>query len=488
VLALSVSVTLLAAAGVSAAGGGSDVVSPVVPAVPGTTFSSDNVEHVGTVPLDGVGVSMDVKTVDGQVRAFVSGAGGLSIYDATDPAKPLVLGHLPIYNFENEDIAVSDDGKTAFLTEFTANGYLHAVDVSDPRVPVITDTIVGQGPHTVMCANAACTHLYGSNGRTFDVSNRADIKILPIEQGWGRQVGVGGGHNVHRDAAGVFVSDTNPLTVFRQLDGDPTRIQKLAEGRISLNSNYQHNNIRPRADRYVPRTPEEGLEGPLRDGELLLGNGESNFTRTCAGNAGAFSTWSMAGFDQQGLGETGFGADMQQLDVLRPVSGSFQQGDAPVNGLGCSGHWFTETDAQDGSILVFAGWYEHGTRVIKVDPATGKIRQVGFFQPVRGSTSEAFLMPGSKDGEHVVWTVDFHSGIDILRFTEDAELEPSTADLDESWMLRAGQTDVFSIAMRELCLSGDDATSAQRAAAHHALPAPAAQTVTRVQRAALPTF
>jgi hypothetical protein len=97
-------------------------------------------------------------------------------------------------------------------------------------------------------------------------------------------------------------------------------------------------------------------------------------------------------------------------------------------------------------------------------------------------------MPGSKDGEHVVWTVDFHSGIDILRFTEDAELEPTTAELDESWMLRAGQTDVFSIAMRELCLSGDDATSDQRAAAHHALPAPAAPTVTRVQRAALPTF
>ena len=433
---------------------------------------------------------MEVRTVGEQVRAFVSGAAGLSIYDATDPTAPLLLGHLPIFNFENEDIAVSADGSTAFLTEFTANGYLHAVDVSDPLVPVITDTLVGAGPHTVVCANDACSHLYGSNGRTFDVSDRANLVQLPADVGWGRQMGATSGHNLHRDASGVWVTDSVPLTVFEQVDGDPLVLNKLTEGRTSLNTNYQHNNVRPRADRYVPRTTEEGVEGPLRDGELLLGNGESNFTGMCPSNAGAFSTWSMAGFDNPDLGNgDGLGPEMTQLDVLRPVSGDVEDGDAPVNGLGCSGHWFTETDAQDGSILVFAGWYEHGTRMIKVDPATGGITQVGFFQPVRGSTSEAYLMPGSTDGEHVIWTVDFHSGVDILRFTEGAELEPTVEEVDASWLMREG-TDLFSIAMRELCAAGDEATSAERVAAHHALPEqPALLSPVRVGAGAgLPTF
>jgi hypothetical protein len=484
VLALSVSTLLIAAVGVSTAAtsGGQTPVPVLVPAAPGSSFASDNVEHLGTIPLEGVGVSMEVREVGGQVRAFVSGAGGLSIYNATNPAAPTLLGHLPIYNFENEDIAVSNDGSTAFLTEFTANAYLHVVDVRNPAVPVITGSLVRSGPHTVVCADDPCNYLYGSNGRTFDVRDRKNPKILPPDVGWGQQMGASSGHNLHRDASGVWVTDSTPLTVFRQVDGNPLVLQKLSEGRISKNTNYQHNNIRPRADRYEARTPDEGLEGPLRDGELLLGNGESNFTGACPGNAGAFSTWSMAGFDVPELGDGNLGAPMRQLDVLRPVSGNLQDGNMPANAMGCSGHWFTETDAQNGNILVFAGWYEHGTRMLEIEPTTGKIRQTGFFQPVRGSTSEAFLMPGSKDGEHVVWSVDFHSGVDVLRYTEEAELEPTVAELDRSWLMRAGQTDVFSVAMRELCKAGDDATSTQRAAAHHARPA---QLVTRPAVAAL---
>src|SRR5690348_13273063 len=122
-------------------------VSPVVPDVPGLGVMSPNVRHVGTLPLEGVGVSMRVVKVGKQVRAFVSGAAGLSIYDATDPRKPLLLGHLPIYNWENEDIAVSKDGKIAILTEFTASFYLHVVDVSDPTLPKLTGSLLLQAAH-----------------------------------------------------------------------------------------------------------------------------------------------------------------------------------------------------------------------------------------------------------------------------------------------------------------------------------------------------
>lgn len=447
VLALSVTTALIAAVGVSFA---AEPVPPVVPSTPVTApFVSDNVTHVGTVPVDGAGVSMEIRTVDDQVRAFVSGAGGLSIYDATDPKAPELLGHLPIYNWENEDIAVSKDGKTAFLTEFTANAYLHVVDVSNPTVPTIVSSLVRSGPHTVVCADDPCGYLYGSNGRTFDVRDRKNPKVLPAAEGWSALVGgVSSGHNLRQDEAGVWISDSVPMAVFRQVDGDPLNLQLLTTGKPSLDTNYQHNNIRPNADQYVPRGAEEGLELPLRPGELLLGNGESNFTGTCAGNAGAFSTWNMAGFDQ--------GVEMQQLDVLRPVSGKYDNGDPAINGLGCSGHWFTAKPGDDGKVLVAAAWYEHGTRFIEVDQATGEIEQVGFFQAVRGATSEAFWMPGS----NVVWSIDYHSGIDILEFDAGAE-EPSVAETDASWLAKKDVRDVFAITSRELCMSGMEATPEQ---------------------------
>ncbi|MCW2779304.1 MAG: hypothetical protein JWN17_3029 [Frankiales bacterium] len=456
VLALSVTTGLLTA-GVAYA------VPPVVPSTPVTTpFKSANVTHVGTIPLDGVAVSMEVRKVGKQVRAFVSGAGGLSIYDATDPKAPELLGHLPVYDWENEDIAVSKDGRTAVLTEFEGTVYLHVVDVSDPRLPHITGSIVPGGAHTVTCADDACHYLYGSEGQTYDISDRAHPKELPAAQSWGVLAGTPGkplsGHNVHQDAQGYFISDTSPLVVFRQVDHDPLRLRRVTTGAISKDTNYQHNNIRTRAEQYRPRPAGASLGGPLRDGELLLGEGESNFTGTCDAGSGAFSTWSMAGFDR--------GVPMKQLDVLRPVSGTYANGDPAVNGLGCSGHWFTERDAKDGSVLVAAAWYEHGTRFLKVDPRTGTIRQVGFFQPVRGATSEAFLMP-SKTGD-VVWSIDYHSGIDILTFDESKDLEPTVAQTDASWMAKLKVVDTWASLMRQVCRAGAGST-ADHAALHRAV-------------------
>lgn len=452
VLALSVCVPVIGLGAAALA------VPPMIPSNPVTDpYSSANVRHVGTIPVEGVGVSMEVREVEGQVRAFVSGAGGLSIYDATDTTAPELLGHLPIYNWENEDIAVSEDGSTAFLTEFTADAYLHAVDVSNPALPVITDSIVGDGPHTVVCADDPCGYLYGSGGEIFDVRDRADISRLTTT--WTKQLGVGSGHNLHEDEAGYFISDTSPIVMFEQVDGDPTQVAEITRGTQTLNTQYQHNNLRPNADRYVPRAADEGLDGPLRPGELMLTNGETNFTGTCPDAPGAFSTWSIAGWDQ--------GAEMQQLDVLRPVSGEYDNGDPAVNAMGCSGHWFTETDALDGSVLVAGAWYEHGTRFLKVDPADGSIEQVGFFQPVRGAASEAFLMPDADptDGKHVVWTIDYHSGIDILEFDENAE-EPTTAEVDASWLVKKGVQDVFAITSRELCKAGMEASPQQHQVMH----------------------
>ncbi len=427
-------------------------VSPVVPDVPGSSILSPNVTHVGTIPLDGAGVSMRLVKVGKQLRAFVSGAGGLSIYDATNPVKPTLLGHLPIYNWENEDIAVSADGRTAFLTEFEGRAYLHVVDVSDPTLPKLTGTLAPGGAHTVECADTPCNYLFGSEGQTFDVHDRAHPTKLPAARSWGVLTGAGRGHNLHRDASGVWISDTEPLVVFR-LNPDPLHLKVLTHGDITKGTQYQHNNIRPRADRYQPRRKGESLGGPLRDGELLLGEGETNFEPQCSGSNGAFSTWSMAGFDR--------GVPMRQLATLRPVDNKALSQDAAVNVLGCSGHWFTQKDGKDGQVLVAAAWYEHGTRLLSVNPRNGKISQVGYFQPTRGATSAAYWIPGTD----VVWSVDYHSGIDILQFDQSPTKRPAPKAVERSWLARL-DVDPFAQAVRELCQAGAKATPAQHAKAH----------------------
>ena len=457
-LALSAATALLLGAGAA-------VAAPPVPVPPvaptsGSAVQSSNVTHVGTIPIDGVGVSMRIQTVDGKRLAYVSGAGGLSIYNADDPARPLLLGHLPMYNWENEDIAVSRDGRTAILTEFDGLVYLHVLDVSDPALPHIVGTLAPGGAHTVECANYHCTYLFGSEGQTYDIRDRENPKELPAAQSWAALTGAprGGGHALHADDAGIWIADTSPLTVFRETP-DPLHLTRLTTGTVTRNTAYQHNNIRTRASLYRPRAAGESLGGPLRDGELLLGEGETNFKATCSGGSGAFSTWSMAGFDR--------GVPMKQLDVLRPVSGTYSNGDPAVNGLGCSGHWFTEKDAKDGSILVAAAWYEHGTRFLKVDPRTGRIRQVGFFQPVRGSTSQAYWMPGTD----YVWSIDYHSGIDILKLDQGAPT-PTAAQVDASWLSKAHVVDSWSDIMRRVCRQNGKATPAQLAGlgvyGHHA--------------------
>ena len=195
---------------------------------------------------------------------------------------------------------------------------------------------------------------------------------------------------------------------------------------------YQHNNLRPHAEDYIARD-----SGPLGPGELILGNGETALEPTCNGSSGPFATWSARGWDQ--------GADLQVLDVYRPVNGNVLDSNPPFNVGGCSGHWFTEKDAADGGYLVAAGWYEHGTRFIHVDAGTGAIEEVGFWQPVWGSAWAAYWV-----GDGYVYVVDFVRGIDILHFDENAA-PPTAAAVKKSWTTGSAVLNPASAAERAYC-------------------------------------
>jgi hypothetical protein len=402
-------------------------------------FTSSNVTYIASIPT-GAGVSGRVVTVDGQRRFYLSSAHSLAIYDISDPSLPVPMGALPLYNWENEDIAVSKDGDTTILTEYASALYLHVVDTSNPHAPVLRGSILADGSHTAECADTHCHYLFASNGKTYDIRDRANPVELPRAKWWSTLVHAGEAHALHQDGAGYWIADETPLVMFRA--DDPLHPHRVTSGDVTMNTAYQHNNIRPRAAKYVPRAPGDNSKA-LRPGEMLMTEGETNINPRCESGTGAFSTWSMVGWDR--------GRPMKQQHVLRPVSGDYvDTGDPAINALGCSGHWFKVRADSPGryhdDYVVAGAWYEHGTRFLAVDKTTGKIRQIGFFQPVRGSASAAYWIPGT----NYVYVVDYQRGLDILKF-HPWDAPPSVAETNRSWLAKLHVVDALSEQERFWC-------------------------------------
>lgn len=446
-------------------------------------ISSDNVTYHGTIPLDSPGVGGRVVTrADlGKTFFYVTGLNGLSIYDITIPTVPVLAGHLPFPHAQNEDLKVSDDGKTAVIA---ADGALAVpinpvttgitiIDVTNPLLPTIVassnDRVMGRGTaagiseHTAECANADCSVLYGRTGRTYKV-NRLLGRVDSIGN-WNKDLGgatVGGIHALNRDDSGLVISDSNPRLVLDPGVMDPTATPEnpkvLAQGLRSAQDNrLQHNNVRPDANQWVSRrfsskgggvqTVQAGVDfqvdprsisvmntRPLmRPGEIMIGNTESNINPTCSA-AGGLSTWSIVNFNFNAT------TAIRQLEVFRPLNGTWADGDPAVNALGCSGHWFTERGG-----IVTGSWYEHGIRFFKVDKTVGTIKEVGYFQPVATEAGAAYWVNDS-----VVYSVDYARGIDIVSFDRTAPL-PAQAELDQAWLANLAVVGEFSNQERYVC-------------------------------------
>jgi hypothetical protein len=144
------------------------------------------------------------------------------------------------------------------------------------------------------------------------------------------------------------------------------------------------------------------------------------------------------------------GAPARQLHVLKPVQGDYANGDPAINALGCSGHWFTVREdvpgRYNGDYLVAAAWYEHGTRFLAVNEKSGAIKQVGYFQPIRGSASAAYWI----EKTNYVYVVDYQRGIDILTFDPKADA-PTAAATRASWLAKLHTIDTLSQQERYWC-------------------------------------
>jgi hypothetical protein len=467
-------------------------------------LSSENMEYVATIPIDSPGVSAKVRDVDGERLLFVSGVKGLTIYDIDDPARPDPVGHLPLPHSQNEDVQVSEDGTRVIIA---ADGGLpapnqvtrglHIIDTTDPSAPqwaAWLDNAGGGTNHTAACADAACDWIYGNRGAIYHVTTdeEGEVTITVLDRSWFDHDGerlVNGSHALNRsvhpdpetgEPVSILISDSTPRLVMDVTDpANPVLLAMSDPADHEGDGLLQHNNLRPNAADWRPRSADDGdadettrrgpnvglpdraaerarqrlgepdgdsggepatdpFGGELRPGELVIGNSESNLRPQCGGNAGGLTTFSIVDFDE--------GATMEKLHEFRPTNGDWViSGDPAVNALGCSGHWF---DIRDGDNLIAASWYEHGIKVIEVLPDYS-MRQIGFFQPVATEAGAAHWVVDD-DGTEYIFSVDYARGIDIVRFHRDAP-EATNAQLAEAWAVASSRVGAFSAAERMVC-------------------------------------
>jgi hypothetical protein len=422
---------------------GADIREPSIP-----LLTSDNVEYVGYMPTDVPAISGALREVGGQRLFYVWSIKGLSIYNVDAPDLPKLVGFLPLPASQGEDMQVSADGTRTIVvadgsssTPVPANTGLHVIDTTNPASPVKEATLTTGANHAAQCADDACQWLYGDRGSIYNIPRTitapTDIKVVGSWLSVARAGGntVNGVHalnrSTHADGTQIMISDSTPRVIMNVTD--PAKPVVMARSRngdhVAVDGILQHNNVRPHPELWQPRAADDpgptysaanGLQsipGQLRPGELIISGSEKNQTVQCPEAGGKVVAWSIANFDR--------GAAPRPLSALKlESSNTFDNGNPPANVQGCSSHWFDWLDdpapsAPDGKYLLAAGWYEHGVRVISVDPVDYSLKIVGFAQLAMGSAAAAYWVPAAKgttDGSVYIYAPDYRRGLHVLRY------------------------------------------------------------------------
>ena len=358
--------------------------------VPGATqagptpggYASDNVEHVGYVPFE-VGTATGLNFLD-KKHFVVTSWKNFSIYDASDPESPQRLSTVPFgFKFENEDVATN--GKIMLFSEELPTEDLHIYDVEDKSNPQFLATVTDGGGHTSECL-LNCKWSYSTLGDIVDLRNPAKPKLM--KQNWMELLGVADAHEMEEYKPGFII-----ISAWKE------QASVIADVR---------NPLKPKLVGTIPY-PGEGAWG-MHSGRwpragkdaLMFMQGEQNAKPRCSDQNGPFLSYSTKSFKKT--------RTMKLIDTYHVTNGTYNDGAPPVNGLGCSAHWFEEHPKFKNGGLVAVGYYEHGTRIVDV-ARNGKMKEAGWFVPWGGSTSSAQWVTND-----IIYAVDYTRGIDILKF------------------------------------------------------------------------
>lgn len=341
------------------------------------------IEYVKTIPFDAGAAQVAKKVGD---YLYVTSWKALSIYDVTDIENPTHVSTIPT-GFQFPAERMDTNGEVLVIGEQTPVYRLHVFDVSDPEAPTEIAVLDGTPDHTFTCV-LDCRWAYGSHGTIVDLKDPAN----PSVAGNWDDGGLTYWHDAVEVAPGRVLTASMPA--MRYLDGRarPTEPKTVGIGdaTASGSSGYLGTVAWPRSakDRFV------------------LGSEESSFSGRCSEQTSAFLTWDTSGWKRT--------HSFRVADVYRLGNGTVADGSPPVSVIGCSTHVFDPHPRFHDGGLVTLAHYEHGTRILDVD-GRGRIEELGWFLPAGGSTSASYWM-----SDEIIYSIDFHRGIDILRYTGDA--------------------------------------------------------------------
>ena len=416
---------------------------------------SPNVQFVANIPQAQSAISLNFIGS----TMFVSAVSGLSSYDISDPANPKLLGALPYYIWENEDVDVDAARHLLFVSRdprgFTSPattafpyGAVEVYDVSNPSVFRLLSVTPLPTGHTTTCV-AHCRWTWTGGPATSQLDQRnwgfgrpifaLDMKdpSHPVQCPHPIDAGRSDGqttyaHDVQVDSAGIaWVSGDGGIRGYwvsgrhrDPVDGkmktatgcDPVPYAGggTTLGRYNTRAGLMHNAWRN-----------------LRSHNILYATEEVTGAASCAG-FGRFAVYDLRGsFHGEGwrnIAKTHF--RLRQLSTWTPEK---QPGSS-----GCdSAHYFTDR----GDEVLAGAYYTQGTRFLDVsDPRHP--RQIGYFRPNDANTWAAYWHNG------YVFIADFGRGIDIVRLTGTAAHRAGSAPAVVAPPLPAGR-DLMQVAKKD---------------------------------------
>ena len=380
------------------------VAAPAASAGMGPEYvASDNVEYVGSIKED-VGLTAGARIVGNKL--FVTSGKNISIYDITDPAKPVRQGLMRVnVSWENEEVPTN--GKilgfgSDFYNASAEGGCLQALSVDgcsqffDVRDPANIKELpaVPVANHTLECVND-CDYFWGSSGSIIDARGALEGKAPKVVGNWRdatkRQGTTSNScHAMREIAPGIVLTACQPFSVLsirEEHGGTPVEPKLLYKGKAAK---FVH----------ASRWPRGGKD------KFVLTAGEENFTARCELNNSEFSTYSA----EKVL--AGQSTEFELLKQIGPAgNGTYVDGKPVAGALGCSVHWFQEHPTFKDGGLVALSEYEDGVRFEQIKP-DGSIVEQGFFVGLGSSSSSPKWAPSG----NILYSIDYYRGIDILRW------------------------------------------------------------------------
>src|SRR3954462_5829280 len=419
------------------------IVLALVPAGSASAAGSPNVHQLAQLPEMAAAISINFTGA----TIFVSPVHGIYSFDVSDPAQPQLLGSVPHYIWENEDMDVDPVHKRLFISRdprgFTSPavpgstfpfGALEIYDVSDPHVMRPLNFIPLDAGHTTTCVNrcdfvwtagptaSVTTQPSDWGGRPVfatDVRDPANPVKCPDPIDLARNDGkTDYAHDIQVDAAGVaWVAGQGGVrgywTEGRHLDPvtgqvhEATGCKPIPYGGSgtpteATSSRFMHNSWRD----YSARPQKLDAHGLTRDDVLLAT--EENIVSDCK-TSGRFVAYDLRGtYGGEGFKPaTAPTTEMKVLDTWTPEK---QEGST-----GCdSSHYFTSR----GDGLTVNAFYTQGVRFLDTSDPTN-IRQVGYFVNSDSDTWAAYWHKG------YVFVSDFGRGVDVLKFDGSPAAAPT---------------------------------------------------------------